>query len=192
MPLKTFLFIFAGYLPVYLILVFYLQTKIKGYTTLSDTVCFLATAKKPWGPTFNVSTFLYGLLSLALPVGVITLFGINILTVLGAIFVGLTGFATMLVGMFPMSKEFKTHTYISYLAFLNVFLTAFTFIFIFNQNGSFSPVMNFLCYWVIGTVIPLGLAEFYGKKAKPLLEWLAFIGTIAWNFGLAVSLFIKI
>jgi hypothetical protein len=141
---------------------------------------------------FNISTLLYGLLSLALPVGVITLLGTNILTVLGAVFVGMTGFATMLVGMFPMTKESKRHTYISYLAFLNVLLTATSFIFIFNRYVFFSPIMKLLCYWVIGTVVPLGLAEVYGDKKKSLLEWLAFVGTIAWNFGLALSLLTNI
>jgi hypothetical protein len=192
MPLKTPLLIFAGYLPVYLVLVFYLQTKIKNYSLHADTVCFLATAKKPWGPIFNASTFLYGLLSLALPVGVITLLGISTLTIMGAFFVGLTGVATMLVGLFPLIKYTKTHEYISYLAFLNVFLTAATFIYIFSRFNFFSPAMKLLSYWVIGTVVPLGLVKVYGKKTNSLLEWLAFIGTIAWNFGLSVSLFIKI
>lgn len=192
MLLNLLLTIFAYYLAFYFVLVIYLQSKIKKYSVRKDTVCYLATAKRPWGSVFNISTLFYGLLSLSLPVAIIKLLGANLLTVVGSTFVGLTGLATILVGLFPMNKVPKPHTYISVLAYLNVFLTATTFVFIFNRYGYFPPFMKYICYWVIVAIIPLALTAARRYKIYSFFEWIAFIGTIVWNFSLAVALLINL
>lgn len=192
MLLNLLLTIFTHYLAFYFVLVIYLQTKIKKYSIRKDTVCYLATAKSPWGFVFNVSTLLYGLLSLSLPIAVIKLLGVNLLTALGSTFVALTGLATVLIGFFPMNKVPKAHTYISILAYLNVFLTATTFVFIFSRYSYFPAFMRFICYWVILTTIPMTLMAARKNGIYSLFEWLTFSGTIVWNFSLAVVLLINL
>lgn len=192
MFLRFFLFLFALYLPCYLAFVIFLKSKNKKFSYHKDTVSFLAASKKPWGHFFNISTFLYGLLSLILPIYVIKTLGVNMLTVFGSLFVGLTGLATMLVGLFPMDKKVNAHSLVSYLAFLNVILTGVTFALIFSGGDLISTIMRLLSIWVVGITLFLAVWRFRNKPNYSFFEWIVFISTIAWNFTLSVSLLMKV
>lgn len=189
MLLTFFLKIFALYLLLYFVLIIYLKKRSKSHR--DGTVSNLASSKKPWGTIFNISTLLYGLLSLSLPIAIVKLLGINLLTAVGSTFVGLTAIATILVGLFPTNKFPKKHDLVGMFSFANVFLTALVFIFIVNRYEVFPNFLIYICWWVMGSILPLAFAS----KKNPsysFFEWLTFIGTIVWNFSLALVLLINL
>ena len=185
---KYFLILFICYLPVYLALVFYLRTKIEGYSMRAHMVSYLATSDEPWRSIFNASTILYGGLSLIIPFCLNTLFGQERPIALGAGSLLATGFATVLVGFFPMDRKLKIHNAVGFLAFFSVLFAGFAFLSIFNQGLLYSPLMEAINFAVIGTTLLLGLSLLLRRKVSSLLEWMAFLCTIAWNFLLATLL----
>jgi len=191
MYLKFFLMLFAGYLPAYMILVFFLKTKIKKYTMRSHVVSLLATGRKPWGMVFNTTTALYGLLSIILPISVIWILGINIFTILGALSLLTVGWATILVGIFPMDKKAQTHELVSRISFVSVLLVGLIFLWIFNSNN-FMLIIKILNILIVIVTILLCINAAVKKRTNPVLEWLSFMGTIIWNFLLAVSFLIML
>lgn len=184
---RFFLIFFICYLPIYIALLFLLKTKIAGYSAKQNVVSLLATSKKPWGTIFNISTVLYGLSSFILPICLLLALGINTLSVFGAILLLVTGIATILVGFFPMNIS-KYHELVSYLVFSSVIFTGIVFIPIYNLGNTFPPYMRLVNYGVIGITILLALSSYINKKTVSLLEWSSLIGTIGWNFLLAISL----
>ena len=50
--------------------------------------------------------------------------------------------------------------------------------------------MEAINFAVIGTTLLLGLSLLLHRKASSLLEWMAFLCTIAWNFLLATLLLV--
>lgn len=184
--------LFILYLPVYVFVLLLLKTKIKGYSARLNVVSLLATAKKPWGVVFNFSTILYGLLSFVLPVSLTLALGVSVLSVFGAFLLTLTGIATILVGIFPMNKKGKHHEIVSYLVFSSVIITGLAFIPIFNLNHIFPQYMKLVNIGVIGVTTLLAFFSYANKQTSSVLEWTSLIGTIVWNFLLAVSLFLAI
>lgn len=191
MPEKYFLILFIFYLPVYLALVFYLRTKIEGYSMRAHMVSYLANSEEPWRSIFNASTILYGGLSFVVPCSLNALFGQERPVALGAGSLLATGFATVLVGFFPMDRKLKIHNVVGFLAFFSALFAGFAFLSIFNQGLLYSPLMEAINFAVIGTTLLLGLSLLLHKKVSSLLEWIAFLFTIAWNFLLATLLLLN-
>ena len=139
MPEKYFLILFICYLPVYLALVFYLRTKINGYSMRAHMVSYLATSDEPWRSIFNASTILYGGLSIVVPISLNMLPGQDRLVTLGAAPLLATGLATILVGFFPMDRKLKIHNAVGFFAFLSALFAGFAFLFLFSQGLLYSP-----------------------------------------------------
>lgn len=188
MPLKYLLVLYMCYLPLYLALVFFLRTKIQGYSMRAHMVSYLATSDEPWRSIFNASTIAYGGLSLVVPMSLNTISRANNLVTLGAASMLAAGTATILVGFFPMDRKLRIHNIVGFLAFFSVLLTGFVFFTIFNQGLLFSPLMELINIAVIGTTFLLGISLLIRRQVSSLLEWMAFICTIAWNFLLAFLL----
>ncbi|MFZ2522890.1 MAG: DUF998 domain-containing protein [Minisyncoccia bacterium] len=189
---KYFLLLFIIYLPVYVFLLFFLITKIKGYSTKSNVVSLLATAVKPWGPIFNFSTILYGLLSFAVPINLVLTLGVNTLSIFGALLLLTTGTATILVGIFPMNKSDRNHKTVNYIVFSSIIFTGLVFIPIFNLSNIFLPYMKLVNYGALGITVLHSLISHIYKRTSPVLEWSSLIGTIGWNLLLSISLFLSL
>lgn len=188
MPLKVLLILFICYLPVYLALIFYLRSKIQGYSMRAHMVSYLATSDEPWRSIFNASTIVYGGLSVVVPITMKTMLGADALVALGAASLLGAGTATVLVGFFPMDRKLKAHNIVGFFAFFSALLTGIVFTAIFNHGLLFSPLMEFFNLVVIGTTLLLGLSLLFRRRESSLLEWILFICTIAWNFQLAIIL----
>jgi hypothetical protein len=191
MPQKYLLILFIFYLPVYLVLLLYLRTKIQGYSMRAHMVSYLATSSEPWRSIFNASTILYGGLSLIVPLSMNTLFGTERPVTLGTAALLATGTATVLVGFFPMDRRLKIHNIVGFFAFFSALLTGFVFISIFDQGQLYSPLMEGINVAVIGTTLLLGFSLLLRRKVSTLLEWMAFLCTIAWNFLMATLLLLQ-
>ena len=192
MPLKYLLILYICYLPVYLVLVFYLKSKIQGYTIRAHMVSFLATSDEPWRSIFNAATILYGVLSFVVPVSLKNIPGANSVIALGAASLLAAGSATVLVGFFPMDRRLKIHNIIGFFAFFSVLLTGIVFFIIFSQGLLFSPLMELINLAVIATTALLGISLLLRRQESSFLEWIAFLCTIAWNFLLASLLLTRI
>jgi hypothetical protein len=192
MPLKYLLILFICYLPLYLVLLIYLRTKIEGYTMRVHMVSFLATSSEPWRSVFNASTTLYGVLSFAVPLSLKLMVKPDSWIALGTASLLAAGSATILVGFFPMDRRLKIHNAVGFLAFFSVMFTSISFFAIFNQGSLFSPFMEVVNFAVIGTTILLGLSLLFRRQESSLLESIAFLCTIAWNFMLAALLLIRV
>jgi len=191
MAQKYFLILFICYLPVYVVLVLYLKTKIQGYSMHAHMVSYLATSAEPWRSIFNVSTIPYGALSFSLPASLKMMLGTDGLAALGATSLMGAGAATVLVGFFPMDRRIKIHNAAGVFAFFSALLTGIVFTMIFYQGMLFSPLMELLNFVVTGTTLLLGISLLLRRQNSSLLEWLAFLCTIAWNFLLSVLLLTK-
>jgi hypothetical membrane protein len=191
MPEKYFLILFICYLPVYLALVFYLRTKINGYSMRAHMVSYLATSDEPWRSIFNVSTILYGGLSFVVPISLNMMLGQDHPVTLGAASLLATGLATILVGFFPMDRKLKIHNAVGFFAFFSALLAGFSFLSIFNHGLLYSPLMEGINIAVIGITLLLGISLLLRRQESSFLEWIAFLCTIAWNFLLATLLLIQ-
>jgi hypothetical protein len=185
MAQKYFLILFMGYLPVYLALVFYLRTKIEGYSMRAHTVSYLAHSDEPWRSIFNASTILYGGLSLVVPISLNAMLGRDRPVALGAAALLGTGMATILVGLFPMDRRLKIHNVVGFFAFFSALLAGFVFLSIFNHGLLYSPLLEAIDVAVVGITLLLGISLLLRRRESSLLEWMAFLCTIAWNFLLA-------
>lgn len=192
MPLKYLLILFICYLPVYLALVFYLRSKIQGYTIRAHMVSYLATSEEPWRSIFNASTILYGGLSFVVPFTLNRLPGADTLVGLGAVTLLAAGVATVLVGFFPMDRKLKIHNVVGFFAFFSALLTGVVFMVIFDQGLLFSPLMELINFAVVGTTLLLGLSLLLRRQESSLLEWLSFVSIVAWNFLLASLLLTRV
>jgi len=192
MTQKYFLILFISYLPLYLVLLMYLKTKIQGYSMRDHMVSYLATSNEPWRSIFNASTVLYGGLSLIIPITLNTMLGTDRLVVLGAVSLLAAGTSTVLIGFFPMDRKLKIHNIIGFFAFLSVLLTGVVFSAIFYQGILFSPLMELINLVVVGTTVLLGISLLLRRQESSFLEWLSVLFTIGWNFLLAVLLLIQI
>lgn len=192
MTQKYFLILFIGYLPLYLILLMYLKTKIQGYSMRDHMVSYLATSNEPWRSIFNASTVLYGGLSLIIPITLNTMLGTDRLVALGAAALLAAGTSTVLIGFFPMDRKLKIHNIIGVFAFLSVLLTGVVFSAIFYRGILFSPVMELINLIVVGTTVLLGISLLLRRQESSFLEWLSVLFTIGWNFLLAVLLLFQI
>ncbi len=192
MAQKYFLILFICYLPVYLAIVFYLRTKIQGYSMRAHMVSVLATSAEPWRSVFNATTILYGGLSIVVPFTLHSLLGTSRPGELGAAALLATGTATVLVGFFPMDRRLKVHNAVGFFAFFSALFAGFIFLSIFDQGLLYSPLMEGLDIAVIGITLLLGISLLFRRQASNLLEWIAFICTIAWNFLLATLLLMQI
>lgn len=188
MAQKYFLILYLCYLPIYLAMLFYLKTKIEGYSMRVHMVSFLATSSEPWRSIFNASTVLYGGLSIVVPISLNTMLGQNRPVELGAAALLATGTATVLVGFFPMDRRLKVHNMVAFFAFFSALLTGFVFQSIFNDGLLQSSLMEGVNVAVIGITLLLGISLLLRRQESSLLEWIAFIFTIAWNFLLATLL----
>ncbi len=166
MAQKYFLILFICYLPVYLAVVFYLRTKIQGYSMRAHMVSYLAHSTEPWRSIFNVSTILYGGLSIVVPVSLHNLSGTDQPVGLGAAALMAAGTATVLVGFFPMDRRLKIHNMVGFFAFFSVLLTSFVFLSIFRQGRLYSPVMEGINYAVIATTLLLGVEPPVSQTGK--------------------------
>jgi hypothetical membrane protein len=191
MPEKYFLILFICYLPVYLSLVFYLRTKINGYSMRAHMVSYLATSDEPWRSIFNVSTILYGGLSFVVPISLNMMLGGDHPVTLGAASLLATGLATILVGFFPMDRKLKIHNAVGFFAFFSALLAGFSFLSIFNQGLLNFPLMEGFNVAVICITLLLGISLLFRRQESSLLEWMAFLCTIAWNFLLATLLLLS-
>ncbi|MGE5374630.1 MAG: DUF998 domain-containing protein [Bacteroidota bacterium] len=191
MPLKYLLILFVCYLPLYLALLIYLRTKIEGYSMRDHMVSFLATSSEPWRSIFNAATVLYGALSFAVPFSLKTLVEANSWVGLGAASLLSAGAATVLVGFFPMDKRLKVHNAVGFMAFFSALFAGLVFFVLFSQGKLFSPLMELVNFAVLATTILLGLSLLFHRKESSLLEWIAFLCTLAWNFLLAALLLIR-
>jgi len=192
MTQKYFLILFIGYLPLYLVLLMYLKTKIQGYSMRDHMVSYLATSNEPWRSIFNASTVLYGGLSLIVPITLDKMLGTDRLVALGAVSLLAAGTSTVLIGFFPMDRKLKIHNIIGVFAFLSVLLTGVVFSAIFYRGVIFSPLMELINLVVIGTTVLLGISLLLRRQESSFLEWLSVLFTIGWNFLLAVLLLIQI
>jgi hypothetical membrane protein len=188
MAQKYFLILFICYLPLYLALVFYLRTKIQGYSMRAHMVSFLATSAEPWRSVFNTSTILYGGLSFVVPVTLNNNFGSDRPVEWGAAALLATGAATVLVGLFPMDRRLKIHNLVGFFAFFSALFAGLAFLSIFKQGLLYSPLMETINIVVIGITLLLGISLLLRRPESSFLEWIAFLGTIAWNFLLATLL----
>jgi hypothetical membrane protein len=185
MAQKYFLILFICYLPVYLVLVFYLRTKIEGYSMRAHMVSYLAHSAEPWRSIFNASTILYGGLSLIVPITLNATLGQDRPVELGAAALLGTGMATILVGFFPMDRRLKIHNAVGFFAFFSALLAGFVFLSIFSHGLLYSPLMEAIDVAVVGVTLLLGISLLLRRRESSLLEWTAFLCTIAWNFLLA-------
>ena len=192
MTQKYFLILFIGYLPLYLVLLMYLKTKIQGYSMRDHMVSYLATSNEPWRSIFNASTVLYGGLSLIVPITLDKMLGTDRLVALGAVSLLAAGTSTVLIGFFPMDRKLKIHNIIGVFAFLSVLLTGVVFSAIFYRGVIFSPLMELINLVVIGTTVLLGISLLLRRQESSFLEWLSVLFTIGWNFLLAVLLLLQI
>jgi len=189
---KYFLILFICYLPLYLALLLYLRTKIRGYTVRQHMVSVLATSEEPWRSMFNVSTILYGALSFVLPFSLYSIHRSDLVVTRGVATLLGAGIATILIGFFPMDRQFKVHNIIGFLAFLSVLFTGGVFFTIFSQGMLFSPLMELINFAVFVTTFLLGISLLFRPEHSSLLEWVAFLCALAWNFLLASLLLIKL
>ena len=189
---KYFLILFICYLPVYLVLLFYLSTKIRGYTVRVHMVSVLATSDEPWRSMFNISTILYGLLSFVLPYSLYSIRGVDSAVNRGVNTLLAAGTATILIGFFPMDRQFKVHNVIGFMAFLSVLFTGGVFFTIFSQGMLFSPLMELINFAVFVTTFLLGISLLFRPQHSSLLEWVAFLCAMAWNFLLAATLLTRL
>jgi hypothetical protein len=192
MAQKYFLLLFICYLPVYLAVVFYLRTKIQGYSMRAHMVSFLATSTEPWRSIFNAATILYGGLSVVIPISLHKLLGTGHAVSLGSASLLATGTATVLVGFFPMDRKLKVHNMVAFFAFFSALFAGFVFQSIFNHGLLHSSMMEGVNVVVIGITLLLGISLLLRRQESSLLEWIAFLCTIAWNFLLAVQLLTQI
>jgi hypothetical protein len=192
MAQKYFLILFICYLPVYLTVVFYLRTKIQGYSMRAHMVSFLATSTEPWRSIFNAATILYGGLSVVVPISLHRLLGTGHSVSLGSASLLATGTATVLVGFFPMDRKLKVHNMVAFFAFFSALFAGFVFQSIFNHGLLHSSMMEGVNVVVIGATLLLGISLLLRRQESSLLEWIAFLCTIAWNFLLAVQLLTQI
>jgi hypothetical membrane protein len=188
---KYFLILFICYLPVYLTLVFYLRTKIEGYSMRAHMVSYLATSAEPWRSMFNASTILYGGLSLVVPISLNRIVGQGHPVTLGAAALMATGTATILVGFFPMDRRLKVHNTVGFFAFFSALFAGFVFLSIFSHGILYSPLMEGIDVAVIGVTLLLGMSLLLRRQESSLLEWMAFLCTIAWNFLLGSLLLMQ-
>ena len=188
MAQKYFLLLFIFYLPVYLVGVFYLRSKIQGYSMRAHMVSYLAHSAEPWRSIFNTATILYGGLSIVVPVSLNNLLGTGHPVSLGAASLLATGTATILVGFFPMDRRLKVHNLVAFFAFFSALFTGFVFQSIFNHGLLHSSLMEGVNVLVIGVTLLLGISLLLRRQESSLLEWIAFVCTIAWNFLLAILL----
>jgi hypothetical protein len=192
MAQKYFLLLFICYLPVYLALVLYLRTKIEGYSMRAHMVSYLAHSSEPWRSIFNVSTALYGGLSIVVPFSLHNLFGTGRPVELGTASLLATGTATVLVGFFPMDRRLKVHNAVAFFAFFSALFAGLVFQSIFNRGVLHSWLMEGVNTAMIGITILLGISLLFRRQESSLLEWIAFSCTIAWNFLLATQLLTQI
>jgi hypothetical protein len=192
MTQKYILILYICYLPVYLGLLFYLKTKVQGYSMRAHMVSYLATSAEPWRSIFNVSTILYGALSFVVPFTLNMMLGTDRLVALGAVSLLAAGTATILVGFFPMDRRLQIHNIIGFFAFFSVLLTGVVFSAIFYRGILFSPLMELINLAVLGTTMLLGLSLLFRRQESSFLEWVAMLFTITWNFLLAVLLLTQI
>jgi hypothetical protein len=87
-----------------------------------------------------------------------------------------------------MDRKLKIHNVVGFFAFFSVLFAGFAFLSIFKQGLLYSPLMEAINFAVIGTTLLLGLSLVLRRKVSSLLEWMAFLCTIAWNFLLATLL----
>ena len=191
MAQKYFLILFIFYLPAYLAVVLYLRSKIEGYSMRAHMVSYLAHSSEPWRSVFNVSTMLYGGLSIVVPITLYTLVGPNLPFELGIASLLATGTATILIGLFPMDRRLKVHNIIAFFAFLSALFAGLVFQFIFNQGLLHSSLMEGVNVVMIGITFLLGMSLLFRRQESSLLEWIAFSCTIAWNFLLATLLLLQ-
>lgn len=189
---KYFLILFICYLPLYLSLLLYLRTKIQGYTVRQHMVSVLATSNEPWRSMFNVSTILYGLLSFVLPYSLYSIRDAESVVTRGVMTLLAAGTATILIGFFPMDRRFKVHNVIGFLAFLSVLFTGGVFFTIFSQGMLFSPLLEVINLAVFLTTFLLGISLLFRPQHSSLLEWIAFLCALAWNFLLAATLLTRL
>jgi hypothetical membrane protein len=192
MAQKYFLILFICYLPVYLAIVFYLRTKIDGYSMRVHMVSVLATSSEPWRSIFNASTILYGGLSIVVPFTLRSLLGTGRPVELGTAALLATGTATILVGFFPMDRRLKVHNAVGFFAFFSALFAGFVFLSIFKHGVLYSPLMEGIDMAVIGITLLLGFSLLLRRQESSFLEWIAFLCTIAWNFLLATLLLLQI
>ena len=188
MAQRYFLILFICYLPVYLCVVFYLRTKIQGYSMRVHMVSFLATSDEPWRSIFNTATILYGGLSVVVPISLDNLPGKGNSVSLGSAALLATGTATILVGFFPMDRRLKVHNMVACLAFFSALFAGIVFQSIFMHGFLHSALMEGINVVVIATTLLLGISLLLRRQESSLLEWIAFLCTIAWNFLLAIQL----
>ena len=191
MAQKYFLILFICYLPVYLSLVIYLRTKIQGYSMRAHMVSYLATSDEPWRSIFNAATILYGGLSFVVPITLNARLGPDHRVTLGTASLLATGFATILVGFFPMDRRLKVHNAVGFFAFFSALFAGFAFLSIFDRGLLYSPLMEGINFAVIGITLLLGISLLFRRQESSFLEWMAFLCTIAWNFLLATLLLIQ-
>jgi len=192
MAQRYFLILFICYLPVYLAVVFYLRTKIQGYSMRAHMVSFLATSAEPWRSIFNTATILYGGLSVVVPISLYKLLGAGHSAELGSASLLATGTATVLVGFFPMDRRLTVHNMVACLAFFSALFAGLVFQSIFNHGLLHSSLMEGINAVVIATTLLLGISLLLRRQESSLLEWIAFLCTIAWNFILAIQLLTRI
>jgi len=141
---------------------------------------------------FNVSTILYGALSFVLPFSLYSIHRSDLVVTRGVATLLGAGIATILIGFFPMDRQFKVHNIIGFLAFLSVLFTGGVFFTIFSQGMLFSPLMELINFAVFVTTFLLGISLLFRPEHSSLLEWVAFLCALAWNFLLASLLLIKL
>ena len=141
---------------------------------------------------FNVSTILYGLLSFVLPYSLYSLRGVDSVVTRGVTTLLAAGTATILIGFLPMDRQFKVHNVIGFLAFLSVLFTGSVFFTIFAQGMLFSPLMELINFAVFVTTVLLGISLLFRPQHSSLLEWVAFLCALAWNFLLAAMLLVRL
>ncbi len=188
MAQKYFLILFICYLPIYLAVVFYLRTKIEGYSMRAHMVSYLAHSAEPWRSIFNAGTVLYGGLSIVVPITLRNLFGTGQPVELGTASLLAAGTATVLIGFFPMDRRLNVHNGIAFFAFLSALFTGLAFQSMFNHGLLRSSLMEGVNAVVIGITVLLGLSFLVRRQDSSLLEWIAFVCTVAWNFLLATLL----
>lgn len=181
--LLTFIF----YLPTYFIFLIFLSKKAEGYSIINCIISDLGQTSFNWSNIFNITTILYGILSLIIPYKLI-ISGINhSLLYLGIFGLFITSIATILVGLFPIDTKRKMHNIISYFVFGSVIFNGIVFVFIPHKVSIIPNYISYLSASVLaitGILITTKIKIKIDSKYAPY-EWMCLLGTILWNLALA-------
>lgn len=174
--------IFLVYQPIYLSILIFLKNTL-GYKINRKVISKFGAAPPPWRYLFNITSSLYGIFSVGLPLWILQYRSRGVLLCdFAVVSLLICGIGMVLVGIFPMDTKRTMHRIAACITFCGVFLTGLVFIPILKMITSYESVMILLSSaTIIGTII-LSIRYISKKYNHAFSEWTVAIFAISWNF----------